>query len=69
MTVGMFSRVVKPADEDARAVSNNRGPRMHGSKGERNLMAGHGSLIRWSGERVQVTGEKPGSGRPDGRAR
>lgn len=64
--MGLISRVVKGADEDARAVSNGRGPRMHGSKGERNLMSGSGSLIRWSGERVQVTGEKPGSGRPGG---
>lgn len=36
---------------------------MHGSTNEWSLMSGTGRLIRWSGGRVNVTGEKPGRGR------
>ena len=58
---GDAPRVVKRAD--ASAQSQNNRPTMHGSKAERNLMAGRGALIEWSGDHVQVSGEKPGGGR------
>lgn len=51
-------RVVKRANEDARLLD--RGPKMHGTTAEYRLMSGVGSLIRLSGDHVQVTGEKPG---------
>jgi hypothetical protein len=55
------ARVVKRADRDARS-QNNR-PTDHGSKAGKTLLSGRGALIRWSGDHVQVSGEKPGGGR------
>lgn len=63
--MGWFSssdaRVIKRADADARS-QNNR-PTDHGSKAGKALLSGRGALIRWSGDHVQVTGEKPGKQR------
>ena len=50
--------VVLPAGKSA--LTADRGPTMHETHSEWNLMAGRGALIRWSGHHVQVTGEKPG---------
>lgn len=55
------ARTVKRADADARS-QNNR-PTDHGSKAGKTLLSGRGALIRWSGDHVQVTGEKPGKQR------
>jgi hypothetical protein len=52
------ARTVKRADAPARE-QNNR-PAEHGSKAGKALMSGRGALIRWSGDHVQVSGEKPG---------
>lgn len=54
-------RVIRPADSKGHDADNR--PTMHGSKAERNLMAGRGALIRWSADHVQVSGEKPGGGK------
>lgn len=55
------ARVIRPAGSKGHDADNRA--TMHGSKAERNLMAGRGALIKWSGDRVQASGEKPGGGR------
>ena len=50
-------RTVKRAGADARS-QNNR-PTDHGSKAGKSLLSGKGALIKWSGDHVQVSGEKP----------
>ena len=55
-------RTVKRPGTAARSQDNR--PTMHGSKAGRQLMSGTGGLIKWSGERVKVTGEKPQGRRP-----
>ncbi|HWG00480.1 MAG TPA: hypothetical protein VG164_01360 [Trebonia sp.] len=54
-------RVIKHAGKDARSESNRTAD--HGSKAGKALMSGRGALIRWSGDHVQVSGEKPGGGK------
>ncbi|HEY5399069.1 MAG TPA: hypothetical protein VIL16_27175 [Trebonia sp.] len=54
-------RVIKRADRDARSENNRTTD--HGSKAGKTLLSGRGALIRWSGDHVQVSGEKPGGGR------
>ena len=50
-------RTVKRADADARSQNNRTTD--HGSKPAKALLSGRGALIRWSGDHVQVSGEKP----------
>jgi hypothetical protein len=45
-------------NDKPRAVKETR-PTMHGSRAERRLASGTGGLIKQSGKRVKVTGEKP----------
>lgn len=52
------ARVVKRADGDARSQNNRTTD--HGSKAGKAILSGRGALIRWSGDHVQVSGEKPG---------
>lgn len=54
-------RVVKRADAGARSQGNR--PTDHGSKAGKALLSGRGGLIKWSGDHVRVSGEKPGRGR------
>lgn len=54
-----MAKVVKPAGGSARQRQQDTQTTMHGSTGERRLMSGTGALIKWSGTRVKVTGEKP----------
>lgn len=54
------ARVVKPAGRPAwqhKAVSGQ--PTMHGTTAEFEMMSGAHALIRQSGSRVKVAGEKP----------
>jgi hypothetical protein len=51
-------RTVKRVGAPARE-QNNRATE-HGSKAGKALMSGRGALVRWSGDHVQVSGEKPG---------
>jgi hypothetical protein len=60
-TGGNEARVIRPAGSRGHDADNKT--TMHGSKAERSLMAGKGGLIKWSADRVRVTGEKPGGGR------
>lgn len=46
-------------DDSPRKLSGKQ-LKMHGSRAERRLMNGTGGLIKQSGKRVKVTGEKPG---------
>lgn len=50
-------RVIKRGGQDPRAASHL--PTMHGSKSEWTLMSGLGSLLKWSGERAPLTGDRP----------
>ena len=59
--MGVFSRVIRPAG--TRSYENDNHPTMHETKGEWRLVSGKGGLIKWSGNRVPVSGEKPGGGR------
>lgn len=54
-----MAKTVKPAGRSARREREATQVRMHGTVGERKLMSGKGALIKWSGTRVAVTGEKP----------
>lgn len=49
-----MSRVVKAVGKPAERL------KMHGSGAERKLAGGLGALIKWSGDKVPVTGDKPG---------
>lgn len=51
-------RTVKRAGKDARSEDSR--PKSHESRSEKVLLSGAGSLIRHSGERVPVTGDRPG---------
>ena len=54
-------RVVKPAGKVTWQADTR--PTMHETRGEWKLASGSGALIKLSGDRVQVTGEKPGGSR------
>jgi hypothetical protein len=55
------ARVIRPAGSKGHEADNR--PAMHESKAEFRLMSGVGSLIKWDGGRVKVSGEKPGGGK------
>jgi hypothetical protein len=50
---------MKANGTDSHKVKETR-PKMHGSRAERSLMSGTGALIKQSGNKVKVSGEKPG---------
>lgn len=60
--MGIISRTIRPAG--SASYENDNRPTMHESKAEWRLASGKGGLIRWSGDRVRVTGEKPEGRRP-----
>ena len=59
--MGIISRVIRPAGVSSHEADNH--PTMHETKGEWRLASGKGGLIKWSGDHVRVTGEKPGGGK------
>lgn len=56
------ARVIKRPGADARSQNNK--PADHGSKAGKALLSGRGALVKWSGDHVQVAGEKPKGRRP-----